>query len=368
MSGTDAQKKISKTTFKKRQGKKETLMKDSVTAFLCDPFKTGAYCSRVYIPYAAVIELWKFLSEKGKERHKKLKVAKPEEDLDYFRFMRDEIEEYPERILDDMLNFLTKLDDICPEEVVKWSNYGNLVIYPDYFAPSEEKEEGYFFFPPQAYFVDIEDAISIRIDKKANPNIVAEVSSLTPKSLFIFRSFLSSIPCIKTRFTYVDEGKRHSRRFVFDLYPSVAALWVDELAAKNVSRDITDFLGGAIDYLDKREWQMSIILSAISVEVLLADIYEEILHKEAPPAPIGFLIKEIDKKRKFPPEAMRPLKVVNRMRKAAVHRGITSFTKKDAILGLMDATKFVLWCSFQGKSFCNIETIEQSENTNKSKN
>jgi hypothetical protein len=137
-------------------------------------------------------------------------------------------------------------------------------------------------------------------------------------------------------------------------------LWVDELAVRSISRDITEFLGGALDYLDKREWQMSIILSAISVEVLLADIYEEIMHKEAPPAPIGFLIDEIDKKRKFPPEAMRPLKVVNRMRKAAVHRGITSFTKKDAILGLMNATRFVLWCSFQGKGFCNIQAVEST--------
>lgn len=68
---------------------------------------------------------------------------------------------------------------------------------------------------PQAYFVDITDAISIRIDKKAIPDIVAEASSLTPRSLSIFRSFLSPIPCIRITFAYADEGKRHSRRFVF---------------------------------------------------------------------------------------------------------------------------------------------------------
>lgn len=329
-------------------------MKDSVVSFLYDPFKTGAYCSRLFIPYDAVMEFWEFLSEKAKQRHKKFKVKKLESDLEYFRFIRETGgEEFPEKVLDDMLNFLIKLDDLCPKEVVKWSDYGNLVIYPEYFVPSE-REEGYFFFPPQAYFADIKDAISIRIDNKAIPDIVAEVASLTPKSMSIFKSFISAIPCIKSNTIYTDEGKRHSRRFVFDLYPSVAALWVDELAHKSMSRDIIEFLGGALDYLDKREWQMSIILSAISVEVLLADVYEEILRKGAPPAPIGFLIDEINKKRKFPPEAMRPLKIVNRMRKAAVHRGITSFTKKDAILGLMNATRFALWYSFESKNFCNV--------------
>jgi len=332
-------------------------MKNSVVGFLCNPFKTGAYCARVIISYQAIAELWDFLSHKAKEKRKRFRVEKPELDREYFEFMRTSgAPEFLDKSLDDILNFLVSLNDICPKEIRKWSDYGNVVIYPEYFAYSAEKEEGFFFFAPQIYFKDIQDAMSIRIDYKAFPDVIAEIASLSPKALSMFKSFVTAMPCTKSKVIYLDEGKRHSKRFVFDLYPAVAALWIDEFAPKNISRDLIDYLNGAIDYIDKREWQMSIILSAFSVETLLSDIYEEILKEEAPSAPIGFLAKEINEAKKFPPEAMKPLQAANKIRKAAVHRGTISFTQKEAILGLMNATQFVLWYSFAGKGFCNVET------------
>lgn len=329
-------------------------MKNTIVGFLCNPFKVGAYCARVIIPYEGILELWNFLSCKAKEKRKRFYIAKPEFDREYYEYMRSAgVPEYIDKILDDMLNFFVNLEDVCPEEIKKWSDYGNVVVIPDYYMTETGKEEGFFFFAPQIYFADIQDALSIRIDYKAIPDFVAEVVSLTPQVLSVFKSFVMAIPCAG-KIIYRDEGKRHSKRFVFDLYPAVAALWIDHFAHKDVSRDLIEFLDEAIEYIDKREWRMSIILSAFSVETLLSDIYEEILHKEAPQAPIGFLIQKIDEARKFPPEAKRPLETLNRIRKVAVHRGAVSFTQKEAILALMSAVQFILWYSFNGKDFCNV--------------
>ncbi len=355
MRNIDAKKEKTIQTFKKNKRKEET-MNNSVISFLYDPIQVGAYCSRLIVPHKTIVELWDFLSSEAKKRHRRFKIEKPTSDREYFKFMREAgVPLFLDKDLDDMLNLLVKFKDICPKEVSKWADYGNVVMYAEYFILYEEKEEGFFFFPPQIYFSDIQDAMSISIDDKAEPDFVAEIASLTPKALSEFRSFITAIPCFESKVIYKEEGKRHSQRFVYNLYPAVAALWVDELAHKNMSRDIIDSLSGALDYIDKREWRMAIISSAISVETILADVYEEIVHGEAPSAPIGFLIQEINNKRKFPPEAMEPLKAMNKLRKAAVHRGTVSLTKREAILGLISAMKFALWCSFSSKNFCNIK-------------
>jgi len=323
--------------------------------FLRDPLRTGVYCSRVVIPHDAILGLWEFLSKKAKEKHRRFRVEKLEEDREYFEFLRHVgTPEFLDKAMDDMLNFLVSLEGICPKEISKWAEYGNSIIAPEYFAPSEE-EEGFFFFAPQTYFADIQDAISIRIDNKAFPDFILNVATLTPKALSEFRAFVDKIPFSGSKVDFIDEGKRHSKRFVLDLYPAVAGLWIYEFAQRDVSREIIDLLGASIEYMDKREWQMSIILSAFSVETLLVDIYEEILQQEAPPAPIGFLVKEINDAKKFPPEAMKTLKVVNAMRKTAVHRGMTSFTQKEATRALMGAVQFSLWYCFNGRDFCGIK-------------
>lgn len=332
-------------------------MKNPMVSFLCNPYKIGAYCSRVVIPHQAIVEFWKFLSVKAKENRRRLRVRKPMElDREYFEFMRSTgTPDFFDKDLDDMLNFLVSLKSICPKEVAKWSDYGVSVIAPEYFTPSAEAEDGSFFFAPQTYFADIQDAISVRIDYKAFPDVIIDATSLTPRALSAFKSFVTAIPFPKSKASFTDEEKRHSKRFVFDLYPAVAALWIDEFAHRYTSRDTIDLLDGVLEYMDKREWQMSIILSSFSIETILVEIYEEIVRKEAPPAPIGFLIKEINAIKKFPSEALKNLKMVNEMRKAAVHRGMTTFTQEDAILTLMGTMQFVLWYCFNSKDFCNIE-------------
>jgi hypothetical protein len=325
-----------------------------IYSFLQDPLKTGAYYSRLVIPYQTIVEFWEFLSKKAKEKHHRFKVVKPSNDREEFEFMRRiGSPDFLDKELDDMLNFLLGLGKLCPKAVSKWSEYGDSIIAPEYFSPSEE-EEGFFFFAPDTFFSDIQDAISITIDPNSFPDLIADVASLTPKALSEFKTFVSAIPFPKSKASFINDGRRHSRRFVFDLYPAVVGLWTDQFEHREMSREIVDLLIEALGYMDKREWRMSVILSAFSVEAMLTDIYEEILHKEAPPAPIGFLVDKINEAKKLPAEAMKPLKLVNSMRKAAVHRGLVSLGKRESIVTLIGTVQFGLWYCFNIREFCDI--------------
>jgi hypothetical protein len=71
---------------------------------------------------------------------------------------------------------------------------------------------------------------------------------------------------------------------VYNLYPAVAGLWIYEFAHADMDREILDLLGASLEYMDKKEWRMSVILSAFAIEAILVDIYEELLQKEAPPS------------------------------------------------------------------------------------
>jgi len=336
--------------------RKATWMKDPITRFLCDPIGTGAYFARLTVPYDTITDLWEFLSKEAKKSKKRLKVEKPEADREYFEFMsKAGYPDFLDRVLDDLLSFLVKLGDVCPKEVSKWADYGNVVVAPFYNSQedSEKRKEGSFFFPPQVYFEDIKDAMSINVDDKAGPDFVSEIASLTPKALSEFASFTTAIPCFKSKVIYREDGKQHSQRAVYNLYPAVAGLWVDTLAHRSISREIIDSLSEALNYMDKREWRMVIILSAMSAEGILSDIYEDVAHEEAPEAPIGSLIQDINAKRKFPPDAQKNLSTLTQIRNSAVHhRGMVSLTRKEALVSLISATRFALWWSFNNRSFC----------------
>lgn len=353
-SNAQKEKEIS-ASLKEKKREKEEMTKTSVISFLYDPIKTGAFYARVIVPYQAIIEFWEYLCQRAKEKHKRFRIEKPILDREFYEYISEgEVEGILMKNLDDMLNFLAyKLKEECPETIIKWAEHGNLVIYPAYLEPGEEFE-GYFFFPPQAYFSDIKDAISLKVDNKAGPDFVAEVASLTQSALAEFKSFLHSIPTFEGKVTIIDEGKRHSKRHVFELYPAVAGLWIDEIAHRSVSRDIIDYLSEALNLLDARIMRMSVLLSAISTEMLLADLYEELAKKEAPEAPMGNLIKEINEIKKMPSEVTETLDKLNTLRKSAVHRGIISFTRQDAIHALMYAIRFALWYAFNAREFCGV--------------
>jgi hypothetical protein len=336
-----------------------------VVRFLCDPIASGAYCARLTVPYATLMELYTYCSNLSKEKRRRLKIEKPENDREFFKFMSSSgYPDFIDKTLDTLLNFLVKFDDKCPKEVKDWSEYGNTVVFPLYYSENEpelNKDDYNFFFGQQCYFEDITDALSIQIDDKAGPDFVAEIGSLTPKVLAKFRDFVSSIPCFKGKIIFKNEGQQHTQGSVYNLYPAVLGLWVDTFAHRNVKRDTIEYLSQALTYIDKKEWRMVIILSALSAEGLLADIYEDLFREESPEEPLGALIDDINKKRKLPPDVYKNLNTLNNVRNGALHhKGLTTLTRKEALLSLSSATKFSLWWSFNSVDLCENDVADSS--------
>ena len=100
--------------------------------------------------------------------------------------------------------------------------------------------------------------------------------------------------------------------------------------------------------MGKKEWSISIILSAIAVESLLAEIYEEYFHEVAPSDPLGALRDKIERKKKFPVKTYNDIKLVNESRISAVHRSSMKVGEIEARNALIGATRFTQWAYNEG--------------------
>ncbi len=321
-----------------------------ILAFLRNPIESGVYHQRIIIEGQQIQNLWKYLKDYSRKNRKSFKVDEPVLNLDLDDM--DEIGEMSKwwltQSLEEMLNFLVRLK-MCPKPIKEWAKCGNIVFIPEYAG---EDIVEYYFLVQKAYIPETLDAFSIEVEPKAYPNLVIDFISFTPRVLGMFRSFITSIPIIGEKALFIKEQQKHADKYASVLYPSVAALWIDYMARLTVSGDVVGFLESAVDYFYTRDWRTSILFSAISMEKILAELYEEFFKKPCPPFPIGSIIKKITKARELPKEAEAALKRGNRMRITAVHRSYVPLTVKEATDTLNDAVSFILWFYEHGFDFC----------------
>lgn len=119
--------------------------------------------------------------------------------------------------------------------------------------------------------------------------------------------------------------------------------WLEDEASISIPSDLKSFLIGAIDYLSSQEYRTSIVLSAITVESILADLYEEKYKSLAPDIPLGDLLGHVKNKISFPPDILSAIETTNRARIAAVHRSRLPVSEREAINALFGATAFAQW-------------------------
>jgi hypothetical protein len=125
-------------------------------------------------------------------------------------------------------------------------------------------------------------------------------------------------------------------------------VWACEIADNPIPGDILQYFSGAVSYYGKREWRISIVLSAIAIETILAELYEEIEHKQAPPDTLGSLFSKLSKKMKFPDNVKADLEEVNNNRILSVHRSSMQIGDREARASLVGATRFADWIYFSG--------------------
>ena len=115
--------------------------------------------------------------------------------------------------------------------------------------------------------------------------------------------------------------------------------------ALRVPKDLNNFLSGAVRYFSSEEWRTSIVLSAISAESILADLYEEEYKENAPSIPLGDLYYKVKERITFSAEIARAIEIVNESRIAAVHRSRFPVSDREATNALYGATTFTMWYS-----------------------
>ena len=169
------------------------------------------------------------------------------------------------------------------------------------------------------------------------------ITTLTKEGQDAFKLDLECLPPVVQSLEVIKTSKQYSSRFVFRPYALAVETWLRDDGGARVPSDISGFLTGAVRYIDSGEWRTSVILSAISVESLLADLYEENYKKTAPNVPLGNLFKEVKKQMQIPRRIKAAVGLANKARIAAVHRSRLAVSDKDAIDALFGASNFVDW-------------------------
>ena len=242
------------------------------------------------------------------------------------------------------LHDLTKLDK-CPTILRKWRDYH----FPSYlterslklFSPvllSDKNDVIYIekVYPEEDYFVD---------DIKRLPPYYYDAVSVKNGGVTEFLNCIRAIPNLGAKVGVARPIRQtFSSRFTFSPYPLAVILWLRKVAFSTLPKDMGDFLEAAVRYHRLKEWRTSIVLSAIAVESLLAELYEDQYHRFAPKrATLGDLFNEVNKKNILPSKIKDAILVANEARIAAVHRGRSVVPDIEANNALYGATTFIMW-------------------------
>lgn len=192
---------------------------------------------------------------------------------------------------------------------------------------------------------EINDVISIEAGETEENSVSFEVTTIKEEGTTRFANFLKALPYIGNTVKEIRRRKTHSSRYTFRPYPLAVRLWLGHNYAVRVPKDLRDFLRGSVRYHSEEEWRTAIVLSAIAVESVLADLYEEKLKEYAPNVPLGDLYYKVKDKVKFPKHISEAIEMVNEARISAVHRSRFPVSDREAINALYGATTFIMWYS-----------------------
>ena len=206
----------------------------------------------------------------------------------------------------------------------------NDVLYVDVLSPPED-----------------ELRMSILADVKDLDTLVIEVISLKEKSVKTFLNFLKAIPYIGDEVQIVKTVQQtFSSRYSFQPYPIIVRFWLRKSGKTTIPKDLQDFIDRAAFYHIRKQWRTSIVLSAITVESLLADLYEESYQKRSPEkATLGELFELVKKKVDFPKVIAESIAKTNNARISGVHRSHRlTVSQREATDALFGAVNLGLWC------------------------
>ena len=318
---------------------------DYIVRYLTNPLKIGVFNIQLLVDLSGLEQLFGDIGKFAKKR--KMEWARFKKEADEVKQLRpwtDIMEKFKEAIMS-----LAVFDE-CPEEVLKYFGIERSTlkrIRPvhrrDYIAGSSRGK-----VLRSRVFFEIPDATSIEIIKRPvrDPRrCLVDITSVKKEGFLKVKRFIKGIPHIGKKTKEIKQTRTFSSRYTFRPYPLSVQLWLTSEASLRVPKDLKDFLSGAVRYHSSREWRTSIVLSAITTESILADLYEEEYKENAPSVPLGDLYHKVKEKIDFPTDTARAVEMVNESRIAAVHRSRFPVSDREAINALFGATTFAIWYS-----------------------
>jgi hypothetical protein len=141
------------------------------------------------------------------------------------------------------------------------------------------------------------------------------------------------------------ETKHASRKVMEPFLPAVKSWMKFDVERKITPKYLTDYVSAAIRYLADDQYLTSIVLANIALETLLAELWEENIHIEAPDIPLGALIEKFKERKPdfFLKQISDWIEKSNEARIKAVHRGGGNITAQEAMDSIRGLVMVALW-------------------------
>jgi len=313
--------------------------------------QTGVYYRQFTVEFSKIKNLIAYIAKNVKKNKPEFKeINEMAKELEHGLLFRGELLDYFNRAI----YYLALTSKDCPREVLEFMIGRHVSSVEDisdkifqrtlrrkiWLLRRMEKPK----FIKSRIFKDVNDVISIETEEFLTKNLISfEITSIKEEGSSRFSNFLKRIPYVGETVKEIRERKTNSSRYTFRPYPLAVRLWLSD--AVEVPKDLRDFLQGSIRYHSEEEWRTAIVLAAIAVESVLADLYEELFREYAPNVPLGVLYEKIKGKIEFPSHICGAIEIVNEARISAVHRSRFPVSDREAINALYGATTFIMWYS-----------------------
>lgn len=323
---------------------KEDVVKDMVE-YLNNPLRHGVFTQNLSFSIYSVDALVKKWKPKIRKKYESYSGITPTYTFDFREFVDYEYWvdfETSLHNLNNIIRFVNMQRRLEKEEhpIRMWSDILAETLEHIFYKKEVKLEH----FPNYASLLEITDAINISKvgrDKK----VFLNVTSVGKRGIECFDKFMKSIPELGEEVDFSKIQERHLQRFVYRPYPPAVLLWINVIGFHKVPEPVRDFLNVAVSYFRHGEWRTSVVLSAIAVEIILAELYEENFQSEAPDVSLGKLIELLKEKVAFDREIESAVSLTNEKRIIAVHRSQIEPSEREAIDSLFGATKLTLWYS-----------------------
>lgn len=318
---------------------------DTIIKYLKNPMKVGVYSYTTILDFSKLLKYFTDFIEELKNREKALKESPRKILLEHrIHELEEAVKKHNIEKAQDYFQSLTNVFYALYDHWKEDPEVRNVFVKSDKGSSKTHPAKDFF----QSHILeDFSDVIVIDSKKIANEKWLFEFMTIKNESIFDFKKKLSLIPTLRESMKEKGEKRHFSTRYVYRPYPLAVQLLLEDKSTFPIPSDLKNFLNGAIRYFFIQEWRTSIVLSAITIESILADLYEEYTREPAPDTPLGDLLGKVNAKNPFPDDIIEKLETANNARIAAVHRSRLPVSDTDAVNALVGATNFIIWSHTQ---------------------